>query len=344
MVTMNDVAKKAGVSRQTVSHTLNGRTEGVYISEETRRRVMEVAEAMNYRPNGSALAIKRGRFGGAALLTSNLPHHSYTPQFLLDGVHDELSLNNFHLMLARLSDEQLTDDNFVPKILREMMVDGLLIDYIQHIPPRLIDLVRRHQLPAVWINSPQAEDCVRPDDLDAGYRATRHLLSLGHRRILFADYTHTGNFELEHYSARDRWLGYSRAMSEAGLEPRAMRSKDDGVAAADWVAYSRGWLTAADRPTAVLAYQQEVSPVLIAAATLGWQVPADLSIVAFGSADLNVAGLPITTLTVPEYEVGSAAVQMLLQKIEVPEAVFPAKSFPFGFSAGATCAPAKPDN
>ena len=67
----------------------------------------------------------------------------------------------------------------MPRLLTEACSDGLLIDYTHAIPPALLALIERHRIPAVWINSRQPLDCVRPDDEAAGYDATRRLLERG---------------------------------------------------------------------------------------------------------------------------------------------------------------------
>lgn len=337
MITTYDIAQKAGVSQATVSFVLNKRDTAVRISEKTRDRVLQAANELGYRRNGSAQALSSGRFNAAALLTSTQAYHSYLPQGLMQGIHDELAVHNMHLTLAMLSDDQLTDGEFVPKILREWLADGLLIDYNQQIPQRLVELVTGHNLPAVWINTKQEADCVFPDDFGAAKRATEHLLTLGHRKIAWVDFSHGTESKCAHYSAHDRFEGYGATMDAAGCKPQDWRGKT-GVAEAERVEFSRQILSQPERPTAILAYGYAL-PLMVAALSLGLQVPQDLSVMLFGDATLNFVGTPISSMTEPNAEVGRLAVRMLREKIAAPKQVLAPQSVPFTLSEGATCAP-----
>ncbi len=339
-VTLKDVAAIAGVSSMSVSAVLNGGGKGTrYVSQEARQRIVQAAEQLGYRRNGFAAATATGRFGSVALLTSARENYSYTPRDLLNGINAALAAHDWHLMLANLPDEKLTDEGFMPKILREWMADGLLLDYIQNIPPRLLELIARHQIPAIWINSNPRFNCVHPDDLDAGRRVTQHLLRQGHRRIAFVDFSHTSHLEREHYSAADRCQGYTDAMNSGGCATQIVRGKDTNLPPDRWMEVCTALFAAPDRPTACVTYSREVAALTLAALQLGYSVPRDLSIVTFGKAEVEIAGRPITAMLLPEYEVGRAAVTALNDKMQSPSEDLPARAIRFGFQEGATSAP-----
>jgi len=230
---------------------------------------------------------------------------------LLDGIYDEAAARNLHLIFARMSDDQLTSDRFTPKILRELMADGLLINYNANIPPGMIERIKRQGMPAVWINTRQPNDCVFPDDLLGGQRAAEHLLALGHRRIAFANWNGWG-----HYSADDRWEGVQTALRAAGLEPflsssAARFNLNEIETALDALDQIR-----AQGVTAVVTYASETARLLLDAALLrGMAIPKDLSIVNFTDKTDFMLGLRLDAMYLPEYAIGCAAVQTLLQKI-----------------------------
>jgi len=338
MVTTYDIAEKAGVSQATVSLVLNKSQSKVQISEKTRQRVLEAAADLGYRRNGSARAMSSGRFGCAALLTSPQPHYSYIPQGLLQSIHEELATHDLHLHLAMLTDDKLTDSEFVPKILREWLADGLLIDYIKQIPERLVELVLAHRLPAIWINVQREHDCVHPDDREAGYRATKHLIGIGHSRILYADPSHGYSLETAHYSARDRRHGYQSAMADAGLDPWTLALEFEGGQREQLMPFALRCLKQPDRPTAIVSYSHPDS-FLIAALMLGLDVPRELSVISFGTEAMKFGGRPVTAMTEPNEAVGRSAVRMLLDKIDSPHHILEPRSEEFGFSEGVTCAP-----
>lgn len=340
MVTMHDIAAKAGVAQSTVSFVLNERNTTVRISDETRQKVMAATESLGYRRNSSARAMRTGRFGCVALLQSVQPTRSFAPQEMLNAIHDELALRDQHLTLARLPDEKLTDDQFVPKILREWMADGLLIDYIDHIPEHLIALVRRSKIPAIWMNSKQEFDCVHPQDYQAGEQATRHLLSLGHRHIAYLDWRPDWrSSDKTHYSAVDRRQAYENVMRDAGLKARVDHRERFGESGTELDLAAQS-LREPARPTAIIAYgRREAQAILFVAAKLGLQVPKDLSLLTFGGADDQFFGIAPTQMAVPFNEMGRLAVQLLQQKIENPTQLLPPHTLPCLLQSGETCAP-----
>jgi LacI family transcriptional regulator len=267
-------------------------------------------------------------------LLSTERHRGSLTEGLLQGIHDALADHNLHLTVARLPDEQLVSEGYMPKILREWSCDGLLINYTAFIPRRMIDLIEQCRIPSIWLNSKQPTDCVHLDDFGAGRRATERLLGLGHRRIAYVNYSGES-----HYSAFDRRGGYERAMGEAGLAPRSI-SSSTGWAHSRRMEESRQWLGQPDRPTAVIAYSPSTAmPVLLAAtAGLGLRVPEDLSLMTFADCLADESGMAIDSMITPEHGLGRAAAGRLLEKIENSQISFKSEAIPFGFAAGQTCA------
>lgn len=340
-VTLEQIAKRAEVSPMTVSNVLAGHHKGQRIDARKRaERIRRIAREMGYRPNAAARAVRQGSFGAIAMLLSTHQPHSLLPAGLVHGVQAALAEHNHQrLELAQLPDETLTSEQQMAKLLRELSVDGLLIDYTSHIPPSMIEIIHEYHLPAIWLNSKQPIDCVRPDDFEAAHRATRHLLELGHEDIGYLDFWHGQEHPPSHYSAVDRQAGYERAMAEAGLPCRVLRPPR--------TVPSRGWADAAcqvlrgpERPTAILAYScRQGAAVYCACLRLGLSVPEDLSIITFGETPITHVGLTLSTMVLPHEAEGRQAVGMVLQKIADPHTELPALSLTFGFEAGESIAP-----
>src|SRR5688572_23581049 len=347
-VTIKEIARRTGLSIPTVGNVL-GRSASRY-SAETRRRVLEAAQEMGYRPNSSARAMRQGRFGCAALILSRSRQqtHSYIPPGLLDGLDDELAQHDMHLTVTRLSDEELSHDDFVPKVLRQHMADGMIVNYTHGIPAGMLELIHAHHTPAVWLNAKLAEDCVYPDEFAAARSVTQELLSLGHRRIalvhLVERLSQAGSFDDNrgqmHYSAVDRAAGYVAVMSEAGLEPRVL-SHDRYIERDEVMSACRALLGSVDRPTAVLAYSENEGLALATAArTLGLEIPRDLSMVLFAPAAAWFAGYALSAAAVPTQEMGRRAVQMLLRKLSEPAEPCAPEAIPFSLSDRGSIGPA----
>jgi len=339
-VTLREIASRTGLSFQTISHVLNptSRRRGLY-KPETRQMVYKAAREMGYRPNYAARSMATGKLGCVALLLSTEEGHSILPGGLLDGIESALRPADLHLTVSRLTDEKLTDAAFVPKILREWVADGLLINYNAWIPQRMTELIAEYQIPSIWINSKHEHDCVYPDDFDAAYRATQCFIELGHRRIGFADYTTARSAVPGHFSLVDRIGGYRQAMTEAQLSPRLINAEtklgEDAI-----LPFTQHWMLAADAPTAVLAYNPEAAMAIAMVSKLErLTLPSYMSLLTFSDkSPCPFYELSIGTMVLPERELGTVAVDMLIKKIAKPSNLLTPIAVRYGLSQAATVA------
>ena len=333
-VTAATLAEHLGLAKTTVAQVLNGRGDRVRIRQETQQRILLAAREMGYRPNGSARAMRTGRFGCVALLQSL--QLAYLPTALLLGLTTALSEQNIHLSLAETPDNVVEDASFLPKVVRELTADGLLINRLVDIPEHFVEKVHSLQTPSIWINTKQEFDAVHPDDSAGGRLAVEFLLDQGHTRIAFAGVEQQ---RAMHYSITDRETGYAQAMQAAGLTPQFFRVPWE-IEAEDYVARSRAFLRSEAMPTAIIAYEmREAMTVLHAANQLQIRVPQDLSLVMFHWGMDPTAGLPITTVGNAIAQVGREAAYMLLKKIEQPDIDLPTLAVPVEFFVGGTCGP-----
>lgn len=336
------IAEQAGVSHATVARVLGGR--GIYRRPADARRaerIRHLAEELGYRPNAAARATASGRFGVIALLLSTVGERSNLPEPLLAGIHDALAERGLHLTVARLPDEKLIDTGFVPRILQETAADGLLIDYTHGVPDPLVELIGRHRLPAVWLNTKREDDAVYPDDTGLGRLATEHLLRLGHRRIGYLRHRMAHRPQTPtHYSLADRLDGYKAAMRDAGLEPMVRMPHPDRDLQNRWQLLD-AWLRGPERPTALLTYRSaDAQTALFAAHGAGIRVPEDLSVMTLGTLVPHWVGDRwwISTAVADEASLGREAVAMLERKIGEPDAAERSVAIPgYIASAGNTC-------
>jgi LacI family transcriptional regulator len=223
----------------------------------------------------------------------------------------------------------------MPKILREWSADGLLINYNAAIPEAMIELIKQHELPAVWINSIQSADCVYPDDEKAAYEATQHLLHLGHERIVYA------TCPVGHYSEPARRQGYEAAMHSAGRAPRTMIVFNGQVDSHDAISLRPENLTGTKAPTAFVCYNtQAVQALMLVAIEAGVAIPRELSLIGFCVSPTEALGVRnVDVMILPEFEMGRFAVEVLMRKVAYPQDITPPKSLPFRFERGWTTAP-----
>lgn len=339
------IATEAGVSKNTVLRILRGENKEVWSSSIRRAgEVRELAAKLGYLPNGSARAIRRGKFNCVSLVLSTRDGRSYLTADLFNAIHDALSEHGTRLIVSKLADEKLTDRETVPWILRDWSCDGLLINYTDHIPPEMVRLIGHYKIPSIWINSRQETDCVYYDDFAGSMNAVKHLQSLGHRHIAYVDFIPLEPVQHTHYSRLDRYRGYAKAMGDAGL-PAYSRDHFAGVPIEERLAATRALLRPPDRPTAIIAYDSG-ERLMYAAALEGVDVPRDVSLITFSSTQPSrpggargetFFGRDIATVRVPSDLAGTVAVQMLRQKIEHPKAAMPTQVLQLQFSPGDTC-------
>ena len=338
--TIATIAAHMGISRATVTHVLNGRASEQRIRPETQSRVLEAAQALGYRANASARAIRAGRFGNIALIQSTLGQ--YMPGELLHGLTNAIARKDLQLVLTQVPDVVIEDEAYLPHTMRELSADGVLVNRHVASSQSFMERIARLRIPAIFLNVKQEFDSVHPDDRMGGRLAAETLLRLGHQRIAFVDTDEPGN---THYSKKDRYDGYSEAMLEAGLRPQiALLPKDWRVAAQPGIdsriRAACELLNAPSGLTAVVAYEVAEAMALVHAAhQMGLRIPNDLSIILFHHWLDDRFFIPMDTVTNAMAKVGSEAVDMLLQKIENPHIPQPSRGVSVELLKGESCSP-----
>lgn len=281
------------------------------VSKKMRRRVVEEARKLGYRPNAAARTMRSGSFGTIALLGTTSRSASHMPKQLLDGAQQSAQEHGLTLVVSAHPIEQFAEPSFRPRVLREQATDGLLLNYQSEVPDTMLEVIRSIRLPTVWVNVRAADHSIHPDDHAAGRKAAEVLLRAGHRRIGYI--SHHGN---RHYSIQDRCAGVEAALADVGLT-LALKELRDGYPDPEGMDHVQRWISRPDRPTAVICYeQQEAVCVYAAAMGAGLSVPSDLSIVSFGADVLrDRIGLPIDTLVVPFEELGRRAMEKVVALI-----------------------------
>lgn len=306
MVTLTDVAQRAGVSISVVSRVLNNDLQ-VRTRPETRDRVLQAAADLGYRPNYAGRALRSARTHTIALIVPDVFNGAFAPLFL--GVQDEAEQQDYVVLLARAEDAH-TDSTVVRHLVDERRVDGLVLQKEDGSPSEDWLLASAARTPIVTLNSGETPGIpsVHLDDAGAGRIATERLLAAGHRRIGMVNGLPSSG------TAQQRHHGYRDALREAGVRPLKRWTTWLGYGAATAQEALRSLLDAAEPPTAVVvANVNAAMAVLVAARRRGLVVPTDLSVV--GIHDLPAADNtwpPLTTVRMPMYELGQLGARLLL--------------------------------
>lgn len=350
-ITTQDIADRLGVSRRVVGKVLLGGKSNIRVSENLRDRIVQTARQLNYRPNAAAQATRTGKFNAVALVSRF--DSTMVPYELERGIYERLTTAEMHLGLAYIAKKEIEDEARMPKLLRELAVDGMIVHAAQDFSPDVFEMARRHDIPTVWVNTKGTHDCVYPDDRGMAYDVTTRLIALGHRRVAYfevrVDWENDGYF---HYSQADRVAGYAQAMRDAGLQPRHVmhvyRVTPDGsapwndAAGDDRLSRARAFLAEPDRPTAVLTNGIDAaSPLCLAAAGLGLSPQHDLCVMTQTHEDIRGWGLGVCNALIPMNPVGRAAASMLLEKIARPSVRRPSVAVPYEEIQGSPFAPGR---
>jgi DNA-binding LacI/PurR family transcriptional regulator len=309
-VTIRDVARHAGVGVGTVSRVLNSNPS---VSQDTRRRVMTAIDELNFQPSPIARRLSLGKTLNVAVIVPFFTRPVFVER--LRGIEHALAQSEYDLVLYNVESVERRDACFIDVARRER-VDGLLV---LSLSPWDEDATRwlEAQVPTVLVDARHpALNRLIIDDVEGGRVATEHLLQLGHHRIGFiSDYLED---PFGFVSSLDRFEGYYMALEAADVpfRPEFHRQGRHGKDQAKQLAMEL--LTLPERPTAIFAASDtQAIGVLAAARELGLRVPEDLSVTGYD--DIEVAEyLQLTTMRQPSFDLGVAAVALLMESIERP--------------------------
>lgn len=339
-VTQREVADASGVSQTTVSLILAG-DHSISVSDATRERVISAANSLGYVPQAAARALVQGKSKILALVLYD-PHAQifrdpYIPN-VITGLTDVAGEQDYRLLVERIPAG--ADLTIVNNLLRGRQVDGVAMVNVQPNDPILtalhddgfpiviLDTFEKHSLPAVGI------------DHRGGIRAiTRHLVTLGHRRIGCIPYT-----PIENDHMRERFRAFTSVLAESGIDVdmglvvAGRMDPDTGAAAMQQI------LSHPNPPTAVFAMNDMMAlGALHACAQAGVRVPEDIAIVGYD--DMRFSEFltpPLTTVRAPEIELGRAAADALLDMIEGRSDRFVHRELETSLVIRASCGAAKP--
>ena len=334
---INEIARKANVSRSTVSRVLNNHPK---VREDTRKAVQAVINELNYIPNAAARSLASRKTNVIGVLIYNIVQPFWTGLFA--GIEGYVCQTDYGLFLANSKSHLDNWDykNDYKKNLKNLVlrgVDGIIIALANDLDTEDIDFLEASDTPFVSIQNHLLDkriDCVKVDNVTGAYDVTRHLISLGHRRII-----HTAG-PLDSGISQDRMRGFMMAMREAGLPMDNSSIVHCGSLFNDGYWCMKRLMAQKNRPTAIV-FANDITAFggYLAARESGIAIPDDISIVGFDQLtnEMDVAGLlpDLTTMSQPVADIGAAAAQMLLEKLEGKPPLSP-MTFPLTLHTGAT--------
>jgi LacI family transcriptional regulator len=313
-VTTTNIAKLAGVSQSTVSRVLNG--ADIRISDAKRKKILDIARGLNYRPNRYARSLKTGKHQVIAVVAYDI-----TDAFAVECVSTMESyfartqyrvewISCFHASKEKtdpvqmLSEISQTVDGIIIIEANTYLTDADLLKFWASADTPLITIIRN--VPGDMISSVMIDDEKGTIDL------VKHLVDLGHRDIAFCYHKHHAP------TADTRYKTFLRLIPEFGLNKRKELQIPIAETAKDGYQAGNHLLKLKDRPTAVICYKDLAGIGFIKACyDNGVDVPKTISVASFDNIRIAESVSPgITTVAADYEEIAKRAIDELTNQIE----------------------------
>lgn len=306
VVRLKDIAQRVGVSINTVSHALKDKDD---ISVEMKKQIRETAEEMGYIGNATARSLRSGSTQTIAVILGDIsnPHFS----IIVKEIETRLTRLGYTLIIFNTDENAVQEKQAINTALQKN-VDGVIICPTSK--GGNLTLLESNSVPFVLIGRrPKSKaSYVVCDDEGSGYIATRHLLELGHRNILFLNGPKTISSSLE------RFAGYKRALEESGIPLNKQKVIEVPITMGAGKSKLEKALHSVPDCTAVLAFSDMIAwEVIYRLKQRGLNVPTDISVVGFDNIQSRYPfPVELTTISSSKTTMSQVAVELLMEQIE----------------------------
>ncbi len=310
--TIKDIARELKVSSSTVSRALK---DYPGISDETKRKVRELAEKMNYRPNAIALSLQKGRSFTIGVIIPEVVHFFFST--VISGIEEVAFARGYKVILTQTNEKLVREKSSIDTMLSNQ-IDGVLVsfskettnfDHFSNLLDKGFPIVFFDRVPEI-----HHAITVTVDDYSGAYEATKHLLQQGYRNIVHL----SGPANLKISKERER--GYTNALIDHGISPdpsfvvECTRGTDDE---AQKIA-TEILQTFSQRPDAFFANNDMAAVgAMLACKAAGLKVPEDVGIVGFSNWQFcSMIDPSLSSVAQPGFNMGAKATEILLDLIE----------------------------
>ena len=303
---IKDVAREAGVSIATVSRVLN---DIDVVNEDTKKKVLDAIKKLGYRPNIVARSLKTQRTKTIGILVPDISSGFY-PE-IVRGAEDVANIYDYNVILCN-SDFDYDKEKDYLRVLKEKMVDGVIY-MSSSLEEESLDIINNLDLKTVLVETKDSEErlpSVTIDNVEATYKATKYLLDKGIKNIAFVGVEKNSTNAWGY-----RFLGYERALKEAGIEV------DEELVFLKNLKYKTGH----DAAEIFLKLNKKIEGIICASDEIamgvinglrekGINTPEDVSVIGFNNNAVASYFYPkLTTISQPSYDMGSVAMRMLIK-------------------------------
>jgi LacI family transcriptional regulator len=308
-VTINDIAKMAGVSKATVSRVIN---KSKYVSPEIYERVMKVIKETEYNPSSIARSLVSKETKIIGLLTPDISNPFYSE--LVKGMVEVANKYDYNILLCNSFFQTNKEAEFL-KILSDKEVDGIIF-MTNEITEKHKEFFRKYKKPVVTVNRKFWGFNIPNVDIDnfkAAYDATEYLIKLNHKRIAIIRAPLD-----DETSGVTRFEGYRKALRDYEIPFDEGLVKEGNFKANTGYKAMEEFLKLDNPPTAVFCVNDEMACGAVRCIIeKGLRVPDDISVVGFDDIPLASLFIPsITTVSQPIYDMGVLAMELICRMIK----------------------------
>jgi len=309
VATIKDVAARAKVSSATVSHVINGTRK---VAPATIQRVQQAMKELDYHPNAVAQSLRTQKTNVIGAVVSDITNPFFAT--LIRGAEDAAIEAGYSLIVCN-SDESLEKEDRYVRLLKRRQIDGLIISPVGDGSHSVVHELPKWKVPFVFVDRRVEDieaDAVLSDNVDGAYKATRHLIERGHRRIgLILGIKGATTTE-------ERLAGYRKALDEAGIPFTEELVTYGGYRIEGGQRAAERFLSLSETPTAIFSTNNLMTiGVLQELFRSQVAIPEQMAVVSFD--DLNLGELfqpPLTSVTQDPYGIGRTAMGVLLERFD----------------------------
>lgn len=334
-ITINDVARRAGVSKSTVSLVINNRPG---VSADTKEAVLSVIKKLNYKPLKAAQAITTKKTKNIGFMEIVATHENpeklatkygfstMIPTFAYDvarGIEEETQKRGYGLLFTTYYGSFRASVRAVPPMITHYWVDGLLL-VGGTFSESFIKMLKKWKIPLILVGShlpSYSADCVFADYSGGTFQAIEYLINLGYLKIAFI------NGPSSSHTSFDKMQGYLSALQKHGIEfDEKLVETGDFSAQSGYEAMHKLLKKNKNIRAVFVGFDGMAIGTKKAIAEKGLRIPEDISLISFEDSWIATHfDPPLTTIKVFKYEIGLAAANMLFDLMSIQKAGKPKK-------------------
>lgn len=308
MITIGDVAKRAGVSVATVSHVVN---KTRYVSSELTEKVEAVLKELEYQPNFVVRTLRTTKLNFLTLIIPDITDPYYS--VFIKGAEKVANENGYGLIVLNSDDDVLKEEMHLKFVIHEK-TDGLIITPCEE-SNIAFDLIKDSKIPLVFVGRKVENfeaDSILADNIGGAYKATNHLIKSGHERIAFINGRKNVTTSIE------RVKGYKKALEENGINFDSTLVVEGAIDLETIIEALEKVLSLENKPTAIFSTSYQITlNTLKYLMGKGLDCPQDISFVGFNDFDLaSIFTPPITTVAQDPFMMGSKAAETLINRLK----------------------------